>query len=64
MRFGVPPGCVVVGVDGSDDSDRAGTWPAQRALPERRVLLADQPRIEVHTTVAVVPEPHRREEER
>lgn len=38
MRFGVPTGCVVVGVDGSDDSERAVTWAARQALLERRVL--------------------------
>lgn len=37
-RFGVPPGAIVVGVDGSGDSDRAVTWAAEQALRERRTL--------------------------
>jgi nucleotide-binding universal stress UspA family protein len=37
-RFGVPPGSIVVGVDGSEDSDRAVTWAAGQAVLERREL--------------------------
>ena len=37
-RFGVPPGSIVVGVDGSEDAARSITWAATQALLERRVL--------------------------
>lgn len=37
-RFGVPPGSIVVGVDGSEDSERAVRWAAEQALLERRQL--------------------------
>ncbi len=37
-RFGVPPGSVVVGVDGSEDSERALAWAATQALLEHRGL--------------------------
>jgi nucleotide-binding universal stress UspA family protein len=37
-RFGVPPGCVVVGIDGSADSARALTWAAGQATVEHRPL--------------------------
>jgi nucleotide-binding universal stress UspA family protein len=37
-RYGVPPGSVVVGVDGSEDSERAVAWAAQQSVLERRPL--------------------------
>ena len=37
-RFGLPPGSIVVGVDGSEDAGRAVTWAAVQAALERRVL--------------------------
>lgn len=37
-RFGVPPGSIVVGVDGSEDAARSVTWAARQAVLERRVL--------------------------
>jgi nucleotide-binding universal stress UspA family protein len=37
-RFGVPPGSIVVAVDGSEDAARSVTWAATQAVLERRVL--------------------------
>jgi nucleotide-binding universal stress UspA family protein len=37
-RFGVPPGSIVVGDDGSEDSARAVSWAATQAVLERRLL--------------------------
>ena len=45
----LPAGCIVVGVDGSDDADRAISWAAQQAALEGRTLAVvhctDQPSV-------------------
>jgi nucleotide-binding universal stress UspA family protein len=52
-RFGVPPGSIVVGVDGSEESERAVTWAAEQARLERRVLALVH--CSDHTTLDALP---------